>query len=220
VNNPTITLEPTHRSPGADEDWTYGVDMVDGMDPKAFIRDEVPPVLPVAHDLRILQSLRRLMRATEIFSRRLVKAHKITGPQLMCLHKLLESDEGLTVSQLSRAIYLSASTVVGILDRLERQDLVTRVRSATDRRKVLINVTETGRNLVLDAPSPLQQALQAGLMTLPESEQCSIADSLGQLVNMLELQDMDAAPMLDTAEDLGAVESGSVEADLDAIKRP
>jgi hypothetical protein len=55
-----------------------------------------PPVPGVAYDLQ-LQSLRRLMRATDIFSRRLIKWHKITGPQLVSLHKLRESD-GLTLS--------------------------------------------------------------------------------------------------------------------------
>jgi DNA-binding MarR family transcriptional regulator len=178
--------------------------MVDGMDPKQFIRDDVPPVPEVAFDLQILQSLRRLMRAADIFSRRLVKAHRITGPQLMCLHKLLDETEGLTVSELSKRMFLSASTVVGILDRLEVQGLVTRVRSAADRRKVLIHVTQSGRDLVVDAPSPLQQALQTGLEALPTSQQRAIAENLKQLVQMLELQDLDAAPMLETAESLDA----------------
>lgn len=203
MSEPAHTLDPVSKPPDADEHWGVHADPVDDMDPRPLVRDDVPPVPPVAHDLRILQSLRRLMRATDLFSRRLVKAHKITGPQLMCLHKLLEADTGLTVSQLSRAIFLSASTVVGILDRLEKQALVTRVRSVTDRRKVLIHVTQAGSDLVVDAPSPLQQALQNGLATLPEGECRTIASSLDLLVHMLELQDMDAAPLLDTADDLG-----------------
>jgi DNA-binding MarR family transcriptional regulator len=166
-----------------------------------FILNEAPEVSEVAYDLLVLQSLRRLIRATDIFSRRLVAQHKVSGPQLICLHRLLESD-GLTVTQLSQAVYLSPSTVVGILDRLERQELVTRIRSLQDRRKVLIHVTQKGRDLVQDAPSPLQEALQAGLAKLPIDGQQTIADSMAALVAMLEVSELDAAPILETGTTL------------------
>ena len=166
-----------------------------------YILNEAPAVPEIAYDLQVLQSLRRLIRAADIFSRRLIKQHKVTGPQLMCLHKLLEHD-GLTVSELSKAIYLSPSTVVGILDRLERQLLVTRIRSSTDRRKVLLHVTQEGRDLVVDAPSPLQEALQNGLSKLDTAKQKEIADNISSLVMMLEIEDLDAAPILDTDANL------------------
>lgn len=166
-----------------------------------FILNEAPEVPDVAYDLQVLQSLRRLIRAADIFSRRLIKQHKVTGPQLMCLHKLLELD-GLTVSELSKAIYLSPSTVVGILDRLEKQKLVTRIRSSTDRRKVLIHVTQEGRDLVVDAPSPLQEALRSGLTKLDTHKQKEIADNIASLVSMLEIDDLDAAPILETDTNL------------------
>lgn len=209
MDTPTDT-HPT-LTPEAEGSWSHSEDLIDGSGFKPFSQDDVPPVPEVAFDLQILQSLRRLMRATDIFSRRLVKAHRITSPQLMCLHKLLDESEGLTVSELSKRMFLSASTLVGILDRLEAQSLVTRVRSASDRRKVLIHVTQAGRDLVVEAPSPLQQALQTGLEALPTDEQRTIADNLKQLVQMLELQDLDVGPYLETVESLDAYwgEAGS-----------
>ncbi len=173
-----------------------------------FIQDAAPEVPRLHHDLRIIQSLRRIIRATDLFSRRLVKQHKITGPQLMCLHKIVES-EGLTIAELSRSIYLSASTVVGIIDRLERQGLATRQRSVSDRRKVLIHATQEGRDVLIDAPSPLQKALQSGLNELEEPEQKRIADTLEHLVDILELERVDAAPMLE----IGPIDPGSLPRD-------
>jgi len=187
-NGPTPDYAPP--SPGCSRSHES-----DGL--RSFLGDQAPPVPEVRFDLQILQSLRRIFRAADLFSRRLVKQHRITAPQLMCLHRLAESD-GLTVSGLSKAIYLSASTVVGILDRLERQGLVTRVRSVVDRRKVLIHATQAGRDLVLDAPSPLQQALETGLRALAIEEQRTLAESLDRLVGMLELDSLDAAPVLQT----------------------
>lgn len=168
-----------------------------GRDPIAFIRDAAPPVPPMRPELQILQSLRRIIRAAEIFSKQLIRQHKITGPQLMCLRKLMES-EGLTVSELSKAIYLSPSTVVGILDRLEERGLVARLRSRGDRRKVLIHPTQAGRELVAEAPSPLQVALERGLQALEPEQQQRMAESFSQLVQMLELDFVDAAPVLET----------------------
>jgi DNA-binding MarR family transcriptional regulator len=165
--------------------------------PAEFIRDTTPDLPPQRYDLQILRSLRRMFRAADLFSHRLQRQHRVTGPQLMCLHTLLESD-GLTVSELSLAIFLSASTVVGILDRLERQGLVTRVRSTKDRRKVLIHVTQTGRELVLDAPLPLQRALELGLRQLEKGRQRELAEALNSLVEMLEITDLEAAPLLET----------------------
>ncbi|MFW5829221.1 MAG: MarR family winged helix-turn-helix transcriptional regulator, partial [Planctomycetota bacterium] len=146
-----------------------------------------------------LRSLRRIIRAADLFSHRLQRQHHVTGPQLMCLHTLLELD-GLTVSELSNAIFLSPSTVVGVLDRLEKQGLVTRVRSTTDRRKVLIHVTQMGRELVLDAPLPLQRALEMGLRRCDRQQQQELASALDTLVDMLEIADLDAAPLLTTGD--------------------
>lgn len=155
----------------------------------------------VAYDLQVLLSLRKLIRAADIFSRRLIREHKISGPQLMCLHKLIEFD-GMTVSQLSKEIFLSPSTVVGILDRLEKQGLVVRNRSEQDRRKVLLSVTKAGRLLVEEAPPPLQNALQEGLGQLSIKEQEKIADSMQKLVEILEIESLDAAPILETGEQI------------------
>lgn len=51
----------------------------------------------------------------------------------------------MRISDLSEKIGLSNSTVSGIVDRLEKQGLVKRVRSNEDRRVVYVNVTEEFR---------------------------------------------------------------------------
>lgn len=169
--------------------------------PASFILEQAPAVPAVAFDLQVLLSLRKLIRAADIFSRRLIREHNISGPQLMCLHELLDHD-GMTVSQLSKEIFLSPSTVVGILDRLEKQELVKRVRSEEDRRKVMLSVTQAGRQLVEDAPPPLHNALQDGLSQLTLKEQESIAQSMQKLVEILEIQNLDAAPILEVGEQI------------------
>src|SRR6188768_1167716 len=72
-------------------------------------------------------------------SRRLTKAlarrADLTGPQLTVI-KMLEQIGDLSLSELSERIRAQNSTVTGIIDRMEREGLVTRERSKEDRRVV------------------------------------------------------------------------------------
>jgi len=150
-----------------------------------------------SYDLRILQALRRIIRAVDIHSHKLFTQHKITGPQLACLMAIKE-EAPLTSGNLAKKVYLSPSTVVGIVDRLEEKKLVERKRSSKDRRQVHISITSQGTQLISDAPSLLQDTLASALVDLPEIEQVSIILSLEKLVDLMEARHIGAAPVLET----------------------
>jgi DNA-binding MarR family transcriptional regulator len=156
-----------------------------------------PPVPKGSFDLRILQSLRRIIRAIEINSYKLVHRYNITGPQLSCLFAIQESGP-LTATILARQVYLSPSTVVGILDRLEEKELICRNRDQKDRRLVHVTATEKGRKLAESAPSPLQDTLAEALQKLPEIEQVSIVLALEKVVDLMEAREIGAASVLET----------------------
>ena len=152
---------------------------------------------PARVDLRILKALRRIIRAIDLHSRKLATNHKITVPQLVALNVILEGNP-LSTSEIARRVHLSPSTVVGILDRLEAKKLILRQRSTKDRRLVLVELTEAGRRHIVDAPSPLQDRLTEALATLPEVEQQEIAAALERVVSLMEVREIDAAPILET----------------------
>lgn len=157
----------------------------------------VPQVPEKNYELRILQSLRRIIRAVDMHSHKLSSQYKITGPQLGCLIALKE-EQPLTIAQLAKKVYLSPSTLVGIIDRLEEKDLVQRKRDPFDRRRVQIYVTTQGADLITAAPSLLQETLVSALKELPEPEQISITMALEKLVDLMEARHIGAAPMLET----------------------
>ena len=68
----------------------------------------------------------------------------LTGPQLTVV-KLLEQIGDISLSELSERIRAQNSTVTGIIDRMEREGLVTRERSKEDRRVVFIRLTPKGQ---------------------------------------------------------------------------
>ena len=153
------------------------------------------PVPEERLDLRIMQALRQIMRATDIHSRRLKSTHKLTTPQLVCL--LTIANEGpLTATKIADRIFLSASTVVGILDRLEARGLIQRLRDTEDRRLVNVSATGKGLQVAKEAPSPLQAGLESGLQKLSVEEQATIARSLELIVDLMQAKDIEASPVL------------------------
>lgn len=150
-------------------------------------------------ELTILQALRRIIRAVDIHSRALASRYGVTGPQLVCLSTLCDSGP-MTSAELSRKVFVSASTITGIVDRLERDGLVECKRDETDRRRVLLNPTGDGYKLAHTAPSPMQDQLMKRVRELPQAEQEQISSSLQRVVDLLEARSLDASPMLTTGE--------------------
>lgn len=165
----------------------------------------LPPQLPPErHDLRVLRSIRRIIRAAELYSSKLSGLYGVTVPQLVCLIKVGEKGP-LTITDLSREVFLSSSTLVGIIDRLEARGFVERKRSTQDRRQVLVYPTMAGQDLVLRSPSPLQESLARSIERLPETERSLLAESLEKIVDLMEIEAVDASPIVESEP---ALESG------------
>ena len=68
------------------------------------------------------------------------------GAQGRILYVLWHED-GIPISELSRETGLAMTTLTGMLDRMETRGLVRRDRGDTDRRKILIFLTERAKAL-------------------------------------------------------------------------
>jgi len=113
-------------------------------------------------DLRILNAIRQIIRAVDIDSRKLAAQHHVTGPQLMCLMAIVENGS-ITSTDVAARVHLDTSTLVGVLDRLEKKGLIRRERSHEDRRQVLLAATENrskpgGQDAVSNAARPWRKA--------------------------------------------------------------
>ena len=67
-----------------------------------------------------------------------------------------------TAAELSERTLLSAPSLVGIIDRLEKKQLVTRMRSASDRREIHVIATNRGKALQEEV-IPQVETIQARL---------------------------------------------------------
>ncbi|WP_228721357.1 MarR family winged helix-turn-helix transcriptional regulator [Desulfosediminicola ganghwensis] len=143
----------------------------------------------------LLIGLRKITQAIDLHSKYLFKTAGITSPQLVILQALSHFDS-LSVSELSKSVSLSQGTVTEILTRLEKKDLITRRKSDQDKRRSLISITETGRQLLQDAPSPLQDDFTKSFHALEDWEQLMILSSIKRIVTMMSAEKIEASPFL------------------------
>ena len=93
----------------------------------------------------------------------------LTGPQLTVI-KLLESFGDLSLSSLSERIRAQNSTVTGIIDRMEREGLVRRERSTTDRRVIYIRLSEKGTKLARQIEVEPMEIFRSALLSLSQAD--------------------------------------------------
>jgi MarR family transcriptional regulator, lower aerobic nicotinate degradation pathway regulator len=90
-------------------------------------------------------------------------------------------DRTPTMNELARFLGLDKSSVTGLVDRAERRGLVARVPSATDRRAVLVSLTDEGRSFVSQAAAAFEADISALLSRLPPRER----ETLSRIVSRL-----------------------------------
>lgn len=148
---------------------------------------------------QVLVSLRRIIRATDLHSRKLGKQTGLTTPQLVILVATGNLQEP-TVSDVAKAVSLSLATVTTILNRLQSNGLVNRERSQIDRRRVIVTLTDAGRERLVQAPKPLQDSFVDRFSRLDNWEQHQIVAALERVATMMDAEQLDAAPLLATGE--------------------
>jgi len=137
----------------------------------------------------IIDNLRRVFQVVNAQSKKVEKETGLTGPQLWAI-KTIAQEAPIMVSEIARHMYLHPATVVGVLDRLEKQGLVARIRSTEDRRVVRVELTGKGRDLVKKAPEVAQGLLVEGLEKLSISRLKNISQGLDQMVDILGAQNI------------------------------
>ncbi|MFT5712809.1 MAG: DNA-binding MarR family transcriptional regulator [Glaciecola sp.] len=147
-------------------------------------------------DEELLVALRKIIRAIGMRSRQLSKEVGLTGPQLMILQKV-GKQTGVMVREIAEDINLSSATVTNILDRMEARNLVERIRSTTDKRKVGVFLTHEGEKALSTAPLPLQEHFTNRFKAMEEWEQSQMVATLQRIALMMDAQHVDASPILE-----------------------
>ncbi len=144
----------------------------------------------------VIAAIRRIIRATDVHSRQLVKHSGLTSAQILIMNAI-GSDRFHNTSKIAEEVALSPATVTNILDRMEHREYIERQRDERDKRKVNIWLTDKGREVLNNAPTLLQQSFIARFDDLETWEQNMIVASLQRVALLMNAHELDASPVLD-----------------------
>jgi DNA-binding MarR family transcriptional regulator len=150
---------------------------------------------------RIIIKIRRIVRSINIESKKIQRSYGVSVPQVLCLNFIKDQPNFQSnQKEIKNYLNLNASTVTGIVNRLERNGYVARLPKSGDKRVSNITLTVEGQKLLNNLPPLLQEELLSKLMNLPASEVMQIEDTLDKLINILDIHSVDASPVLITDE--------------------
>ena len=147
-------------------------------------------IFPSDYTQQIIYSIRRLIQASELYTKELNKKYQVSAAQLNCILTLYEHGP-LPPSKIANHMMVKSSTVTGVVDRLEKKGLAERMRNSPDRRVITIQLTEAGKKLAEHAPPPIQQKIIDGLKQTETAKKEQIVRSLNVLTDMLDIQDLE-----------------------------
>lgn len=87
-------------------------------------------------------------------------------------------EDGLKVVELGRRAGLEASTMTGLLDRMERDGLVARVADPEDRRALRINLTKRGKALKEPVQAVVDETLERMFSSIAEPDLNQLKETL------------------------------------------
>jgi DNA-binding MarR family transcriptional regulator len=146
-------------------------------------------------EAEIVVALRRIIRAVDLQSKYLAQASGLTGPQLLVLQHLAKHGSQ-TTGEVGRAVSVGQATLSDILERLEGKGLVRRERSRQDKRRVINELTQSGKQAVEAAPPLLQERFVRELVNLEDWEQTLILSILQRVAKMMNAEEIEASPVL------------------------
>ncbi|GAA0456638.1 MarR family transcriptional regulator [Alkalibacillus silvisoli] len=140
-------------------------------------------------DLKVIAELEKDVRYISHMvkqrGREILNHYPITPPQFIALQWLLDSGD-LTIGELSKKMYLAFSTTTELVDRMEKNELIERVRDPKDRRVVRIHLLDKGKAIIDEVIGKRQEYLQEVLKTYSLDEVEKLRSSMTQLYDVMK----------------------------------
>ena len=131
----------------------------------------------VAHMEKELRYIAGLIKHN---GRKILKNYTITPPQFIALQWLFEHGD-MTIGDLSNKMYLAFSTTTDLVDRMEKNTLVKRVRDEKDRRVVRIHLLDEGKRVIEEVIEKRRNYLDLILTDFEETEVKQLSSLLTKL---------------------------------------
>lgn len=94
----------------------------------------------------------RINKKFEKLQRKIIQKVNLTNAQYSILQQLWKTD-GVQFKTLANVCCCSQSTITGIVDTMEKKEIVVRKMNPEDRRSVLVMLTDKGKKLEKETPN-------------------------------------------------------------------
>ncbi|MFD3156587.1 MarR family winged helix-turn-helix transcriptional regulator [Haloimpatiens sp. FM7330] len=116
------------------------------------------------------------------------KDSDFTIPQIIFM-KILNKNIMMKINEISKEMNLANSTVSGIADRLEKQNIISRTRSDKDKRIVNIQLTDKGKEVVGEFRESINHYFEESFGKFTQEEINTILEGLDFLKKALHIKE-------------------------------
>jgi DNA-binding MarR family transcriptional regulator len=144
----------------------------------------MPRADPALEFIRLLWAVDHQLHSV---SKRMIGRMGLTAPQRLAL-RFVGREPGIGLGALAALLHLDPGTVTGIVQRLEAAELVTRVRSEGDTRRIHLRLTSRGRTVNRRRKGTVEAAVRRTLGAVSAADAKAAELVLRQLATDLEAE--------------------------------
>jgi DNA-binding MarR family transcriptional regulator len=141
----------------------------------------------IDNQVRTLSGVLAFMRALwavdhglRSLSKRMHERLGITGPQRLAI-RMVGRFPSMTAGDLAEILLVHPSTLTGILDRLERQGLLTKRADPVDGRRTLLRLTARGAAIDRERTGTVEACVRRALADVPEGKVAAAREVLERI---------------------------------------
>lgn len=129
--------------------------------------------------------IRRVSFVIKCRGRDILDDFDITTPQFNALLLLAEHGD-MTIGDLGNKMYLASSTATDLIDRMERNGLVERIRDTNDRRVVRLHMLDKGDQMIQEVLENRKRYLDNILSQVAEQDKEVLVKSLQSIYELMK----------------------------------
>lgn len=139
---------------------------------------------PDSETLRFMQSMWALVHALDVRSKRMARTIGVTGPQRLVM-RVVGRHPGATAGEIAAMLDLHASTLTGILARLERRRMIARTVDRRDRRRSRFELTAAGQVVDAERRGTVEAAVRRALARVSPADARGCVETMRVLATEL-----------------------------------
>jgi len=141
----------------------------------------------------IVAAIRKLIRAVHNESFKISRQFGLSEAQAAVLRCLVVSGP-MSSAELGRRLHVTPSNITGVIDRLEKKELVKRTPKQRDRRVCLITLTDKGAELSRNLPDPIETKIISKLADMNEGQILLLRQSIIQILEIIDAREIKENP--------------------------